>query len=126
MKCADPVLCFTGKSGRIYRHFSLASPIIKTAHQQVFNCGKCIFCRKKKAQELAIRCVLHASLYDQNCFLTLTYNESNQGYHNRFNYSDIQKFKKKLRRHCEYHYKKKRSKYLTFMSTGKMERSTGI
>ena len=107
MKCMDPVLCFTGKNRKIYRHFSLASPIIKRTHQQVFDCGTCIICRKKRARELAMRCVLHASLSTQNCFLTLTYDEKKEGYHNDFQYSDIQKFKKKLRRHCDYHFKKK-------------------
>lgn len=103
MKCADPVLCYNKK----YRHYSLASPTFKLLHNQVFNCGKCIFCRKKKSRELAIRCVLHASLYIKNCFLTLTYDESHDSYHNNFDYTDIQKFKKKLRRHCDYHLKKK-------------------
>lgn len=64
-------------------------------------------CRKKRATELAIRCVLHSSLYKQNCFLTLTYDESKKGYHNEFQYEDIQKFKKRLRRYCEYKFKKK-------------------
>lgn len=102
MKCADPVLCYTDSKGkRIFRHFSLASKIFKEhLHNQVFDCGKCLFCRKKKAYELACRCVLHASLYKENCFLTLTYDEKKEGYHNEFTYSDIQKFKKRLRSHC--------------------------
>lgn len=98
MKCADPVLCYTSvKGSRYFRHFSLASNIYKSLPHVVFNCGKCLFCRKKKAFELAARCVLHASLYQQNCFLTLTYDEKKEGYHNGFEYSDIQKFKKRLR-----------------------------
>lgn len=103
MKCADPVLCYIdGRGLKVYRNFSLASEITKRReHTQIFDCGKCIFCRKKRAYELACRCVLHSSLYEQNCFLTLTYDESKPGYHNNFEYSDIQKFKKRLRRHCE-------------------------
>lgn len=101
MKCADPTLCYTNANTgkRIFRNWSLASFIVKKTHQQVFNCGKCLFCRKKKARELAIRCVLHASLSPQNCFLTLTYDESRPDYNNRFQYSDVQKFKKRLRQH---------------------------
>lgn len=106
MKCADPILCYTTPRRRLYRHFSLANPIVKLMHQQVFDCGKCIFCRKKNARELAIRCVLHASLYTQNCFLTLTYDEEKPSYHNIFDRTDIQKFAKRLRRFCEYHFKK--------------------
>jgi len=107
MKCADPILCYNDGQTRKFRHFSLANSPFKLLHNQVFNCGKCIFCRKKKSYELAIRCVLHASLHPQNCFLTLTYDETKPEYHNNLQYSDIQKFKKKLRRYCEYHHNKK-------------------
>lgn len=107
MKCADPTLCYNNGKTKIYRNFSLATPIHKIMSQQIFDCGKCIQCRKKKAQELATRCVLHASLYENNCFLTLTYDETKPSYHNNFNYKDIQNFKKSLRRHCDYHFKKK-------------------
>nr|QJB19276.1 MAG: replication initiator protein [Microvirus sp.] len=101
MKCADPVLCYTDSKGnKKYRHFSLSSHIHKLAHQLVFDCGKCLFCRKKKSYELASRCVLHASLYTDNCFLTLTYDEKKEGYHNVIDYTDIQKFKKRLRKKC--------------------------
>lgn len=109
MKCADPVLCYTSPNGkRIFRHFSLATDtFIKHMHQIVFNCGKCLICRKKKAYELAARCVLHASMYKQNCFLTLTYDEKKEGYHNNFNYEDVQKFKKSLREYCSRTHDKK-------------------
>lgn len=76
-------------------------------HQLVFDCGKCIHCRKKRAYELASRCVLHASIYPRNCFLTLTYDEKKPEYHNNFHYKDIQDFKKRLRQHCNYHHGKK-------------------
>lgn len=36
-------------------------------------CGKCIGCRLSQSRQWAIRCVHEASLYDYNCFLTLTY-----------------------------------------------------
>lgn len=101
MKCADPVLCYTDQNGkRQFRHFSHSSEIYKAhLHQQVFNCGRCLPCRKAKALQLAARCVLNASLYQDNCFLTLTYDEGKEGYHNEFDYRDIQKFKKRLRKH---------------------------
>lgn len=103
MKCIDPILCYTRSDGKkIYRNFSFIKDLtlFLSGGQQVFDCGKCLSCRKKKAYELAARCVLHASLYTHNCFLTLTYDEKKDGYHNEFNYSDIQKFKKRLRAHC--------------------------
>lgn len=98
MACIDPKLCYTNEKGkRLFRHFTLANPEFIKLHQQRFDCGTCLHCRKKKSYELACRCVLHASLYKDNCFLTLTYDEKKEGYHNELNYSDIQKFKKRLR-----------------------------
>lgn len=104
MKCADPILCYLDSKGnRKFRNFSFAIRQIGGIPNShiVFDCGKCLTCRKKKAYELASRCVLHASLYQNNCFLTLTYDEKKEGYHNEFDYTEIQKFKKRLRRHLE-------------------------
>lgn len=121
MKCADPVLCYiTGKDKKIYRNFSLVPrTFLPLKPAQVFNCGKCIFCRKKRAYELASRCVLHASLYKQNCFLTLTYDEKKQTYHNNFEYADIQKFKKRLRQHCKRNYNGKKIEIFNVHEYGK-------
>lgn len=107
MRCADPVLCYRSKNLKLFRHFSASTELFKALHNSVYSCGRCIHCRRRRSTELAMRCVLHASLYKENCFLTLTYDESLPGYHNRFDYSDIQDFKKKLRRKCEYHLDKK-------------------
>lgn len=107
MECENPILCYDDGRTKKFRHYDLATPIFKTIHNKRFNCGTCIACRKKRSQELAMKCVLQASLQPQNCFITLTYDEKKPGYHNRFQYKDIQDFKKRLRRHCEYHYKKK-------------------
>ena len=37
-------------------------------------CGKCDSCIEQRTKSWAIRCVLEASQYENNCFLTLTYN----------------------------------------------------
>lgn len=85
----------------------MATSIFKLMANQVFDCGKCVHCRKKRGYELACKCVLHSSLYQQNSFLTLTYDEKKEGYHNDFNYPDIQKFKKRVRQFCKRNYGKK-------------------
>lgn len=107
MQCGDPILCYSGKKRKIYRNWSMASTLIRVMAQNVFDCGKCLYCRRKRSQELAMRCVLHASLYDRNAFLTLTYDETHPNYHNELCYTDIQKFKKRLRRYFDYNYQKK-------------------
>lgn len=40
-------------------------------------CGQCIGCRLKHSVQWGIRCMHEASLYDDNCFITLTYNDEN-------------------------------------------------
>lgn len=107
MECGDPVLCYNGDKKRIFRNWSMSSDIIRRHADQIFDCGKCLHCRKAKSQELAMRCVLHSSLYRENCFLTLTYDEKKEGYHNELQYKDIQLFKKSLRRQMDYHQNKK-------------------
>lgn len=38
-------------------------------------CGQCHGCRLERSRQWAMRCVHEASLYERNCFLTLTYND---------------------------------------------------
>lgn len=38
-------------------------------------CGQCRFCRLEHSRQWALRCFHEASLYDRNCFLTLTYRD---------------------------------------------------
>lgn len=40
-------------------------------------CGQCIACRVRKSREWALRCVHEASLFEENSFVTLTYDEEN-------------------------------------------------
>lgn len=102
MRCYDPILVYQMDKRKIYRNWSVAQKSVYLrcrTPDMVFNCDKCLFCRKRRSLELAARCVLHASLYEDNMFLTLTYNEQKEGYHNDMDYTEIQKFKKRLRAH---------------------------
>lgn len=63
-------------------------------------CGKCSECRSKRASEWALRCAHEIAQNDENCFLTLTYDDENlpsplivKEY--------FQNFMKKLRKHCK-------------------------
>lgn len=40
-------------------------------------CGNCIGCQLEKARQWALRCMHEASLYERNCFVTLTYSKEN-------------------------------------------------
>ena len=60
-------------------------------------CGKCLSCRLAYAKEWAIRCVLEAKSWQQNYFLTLTYDNFHLG-DNKLSRRDLQLFLKRLRK----------------------------
>jgi len=61
-------------------------------------CGRCIGCRVDHAKEWALRCVHEASLYEKNCFITLTYNSEHLPEDGSLNKTHFQKFIKRLRK----------------------------
>ena len=66
-------------------------------------CGKCIDCRATKAKDWSVRCYLESLSYQDNCFLTLTYNDDDCP--DFLVKRDLQLFLKRLRNHIgEYRY----------------------
>lgn len=64
-------------------------------------CGQCIGCRLERSRQWAVRCVHEASLYEDNCFITLTFNEESLKARENpksLDVSDFQKFMKRLRK----------------------------
>lgn len=61
-------------------------------------CGRCMRCKLKRASDWAIRIVHEASLYSDNCFITLTYDDANVPDGRSLVKSDFQKFMKRLRK----------------------------
>lgn len=60
-------------------------------------CGQCIGCRLDRSRQWAMRCVHEASLHDDNCFITLTYNDENIPFDASLRHRDYQLFMKRLR-----------------------------
>ena len=61
-------------------------------------CGQCIGCRLERSRQWAIRCVHEASLHDDNCFITLTYNMDNLPPGSTLVKEDWQLFMKRFRK----------------------------
>ena len=61
-------------------------------------CGRCVGCRLERSRQWAMRCVHEASLYDDNCFITLTYNDANLPEDGSLHKDHFQKFMKRLRK----------------------------
>lgn len=85
---------FKGKSGKRPIVFSAAEGFID--QPVTVPCGKCIGCRLEQSRQWALRCVHEASLYDENCFITLTYDEAHCP--GELRKADFQKFMKRLRK----------------------------
>lgn len=65
----------------------------------ILPCGQCRECRLSRSRVWALRCVHEASLYSENCFVTLTFNDDNLNPQGTLVKSDFQKFMKRLRKH---------------------------
>lgn len=61
-------------------------------------CGRCRGCRLEQSRQWAIRCVHEASLHQNNCFITLTYNQENLPKYGSLNKRHFVLFMKRLRK----------------------------
>lgn len=61
-------------------------------------CGQCIGCRLERSRQWAIRCMHEASLYDENCFVTLTFADDHLPDNRSLCVTHLQKFMKRLRK----------------------------
>lgn len=61
-------------------------------------CGQCTGCRIERSRQWAMRCVHEASLYDDNCFITLTFEDTHLPDNYSINVEDLQLFFKRLRK----------------------------
>jgi len=79
MPCYRPQLAHrstvAGKSGKMPLTFKASEAY--TDLPVMVPCGKCIGCKTDKTNEWAARCYHESKLHDQNCFVTLTYDDEN-------------------------------------------------
>lgn len=61
-------------------------------------CGQCIGCRLERSRQWADRCLREASLHENNCFITLTYDEEHLPKNGSLNLDHFQRFMKRLRK----------------------------
>lgn len=61
-------------------------------------CGVCTGCRLERSRQWAVRCLHEASLHEENCFITLTYNDEHLTAYEDLCYKDFQDFMKRLRK----------------------------
>lgn len=64
----------------------------------IIPCGQCIGCKLERSRQWAMRCVHEASLYQDNCFLTLTYDNEHLPEDRSLNKKHFQDFMKRFRK----------------------------
>lgn len=97
MACYSPLHAFKGPVNENGKR-----PVIWRApagsEKQDIPCGKCVGCRLRYAKDWAIRCMHEASLYKENCFITLTFNEKCLPEDGSLSVRYVQLFMKRLRK----------------------------
>lgn len=61
-------------------------------------CGQCAECRLGRRRDWAFRCMAEASLYEENCFITLTYSPEKLPKNGSLDVREFQLFMKRLRK----------------------------
>jgi hypothetical protein len=82
---SDGSIIFSERKGDVVRSLSLP-------------CGQCRGCRLERSRQWAVRCMHEASLHEQNCFITLTYDNDHCPTDRSLNYGDYQRFMKRFRK----------------------------
>ncbi len=103
MTCYHPITAYrllnkkneNGKSIILFKHEAVGS---QPAEEINLPCSQCIGCRIDRSRQWAIRCVHEKSLFEKNCFITLTYNPENLPENGSLVKSHFQKFMKRLRK----------------------------
>lgn len=96
MLCVDPITVSSWKAG-----FSLTR--FMDPFCNVVPCGRCRSCRWNMRRQWALRCALEAQMHERNCFINLTYRDSDLPKGGTLVKKHLQGFIKRLRSDLEYH-----------------------
>jgi hypothetical protein len=94
MPCFHPITAYHKIGGGITWTYQESNGIKLTV-----SCKQCTGCRQEYSRQWAMRNIHEASLWLNNIFITLTYNDQNLPEHNTLVKKDFQDFMKRLRKH---------------------------
>lgn len=99
MPCYSPLHGYEGKIGESGKACTVWRLRDSTEGvKRVLPCGQCVGCRLERSRQWAMRCVYEASLWDRNCFITLTYNDENLPFNSSLVDGEFSDFMKRLRK----------------------------
>ena len=94
MPCFHPLKAYRSLEGGIQFH----SPYSDLDHSFPIPCRQCTGCRTEYARQWAMRLTLEQEMWDNNIFITLTYDNDHLPEHNTLVKKDFQLFMKRLRK----------------------------
>ena len=115
MPCYHPLQGYRARGGK-HIVFNLKDGWID--QKVTVPCGQCIGCRLERSRQWAMRCMHEASLYEDNCFITLTYNNEHLPEDGSLHKEHFQKFMKRLR--------KRTGKKIRFFHCGEYGKVLGV
>lgn len=96
MPCYHPLQAYKTACGDVVFYESARVDVVRSLQ---LPCGQCVGCRLERSRQWATRCMHEASLYRNNMFITLTYNNKHLPADRSLNYDDFQRFMKRFRKH---------------------------
>lgn len=95
MTCYSPLSGWRARNGGITWNRSEAYTDLP---DMVVPCGQCIGCKLERSRQWSVRIMHEAQMHEDNCFLTLTYDDEHLPPDGSLRKSDFQKFIAKVRR----------------------------
>ncbi len=102
MPCFSPLDGYRSRSVNESGKRSVVFDVHEGFHDRAVTvpCGQCIGCRLERSRQWAMRCVHEASLYEENAFITLTYDDAHLPRTGSLDKTAFPKFMKRLRKHA--------------------------
>ncbi|WNK13694.1 MAG: replication initiator protein [Microvirus sp.] len=94
MSCYRPLKAFRTPSGVVFQELGRYDILGDIE----LPCGQCIGCRMRRASDWSLRVMHEASMWEKNCFITLTYGRDSLPKHGSLEHRDFQLFIKRLRK----------------------------
>lgn len=100
MPCFHPLKGFRSRSLGAGGSYSITfNPLASLDNRAIqLPCGQCIGCRLERSRQWALRCLHESQLWEDNCFLTLTYRDADLPDDYSVSVREMQLFLKRLRK----------------------------
>lgn len=100
MVCYSPLKGWRSRKPTVNGKYGLTFKLSDGYHDQPMEvpCGQCVGCRLERSRQWAMRCMHEAQVHENNCFITLTYDNENLPADKSLKLEDFQKFMKRLRK----------------------------